>query len=156
MAVKKPLVLGSDGRPQQLQSGDSVGVFETGQISLVADADLIAGAAVYASAAGHVDKARANASGTSRCRGIAQAAIASAASGTVQINGVVTLTTAEWDAVAGTSGGLTYDATYYLSPGTAGLLTGTCPSSVGQYVVIVGVALSTTELDLKIQEPVLL
>lgn len=156
MAVKKPLVVGSDGRPQQLQSGDSIGSIETGQITLTADAALIAGAAVYASAADHVNKARANASGTSRCLGLAAAAISNGATGTIQVNGIVTLSTAEWDALAGTTGGLTYDSTYYLSPSTAGLLTATCPTTVGQLVVIVGVALSTTELNVKISEPILL
>ena len=156
MAVKKPLVMGPDGRPQQLQTGDSLGAIETGQITLEADATVIPGAPVFASAAGHVDAARANASGTSRVIGLAAEGIASAASGQVQTNGVLHLTTAEWDAVAGTTGGLTFDATYYLSPSTAGLLTATCPTTVGQYVVIAGVALSTEDLSIRLSEPILL
>ena len=156
MALKKPLVVGADGRPQQLQSGDSIDAVETGQITLVATATLIAGNAVYADGAGSVDKARANATGTSLCRGLAKEAITAAASGTIQTNGALSLTTGEWDAVAGTTGGLTAGTTYYVSPCTAGLLTATCPTSVGQLVIIVGVALSTTVLDLKIQEPILL
>lgn len=156
MAVKKPLVLGADGRPQQLQSGDSISAVETGQISLTATATLIAGNAVYADGAASVDKARANAGGTSRCIGLAAAAITSAAAGMIQTNGVLTLSTAEWDALCGTTGGLTADTTYYLSAATAGLLTDTCPSTVSQYVVIAGIALSTVDLSIRISEPILL
>lgn len=156
MAVKKPLVMGSDGRPQQLQSGDSITAIETGQLSLVADSALVPGNAIYSSAAGHVDLAKADATGTSKVRGLSLETISSTASGQIQTNGVVTLTTGEWDTVAGTTGGLTYNTTYFLSPGTAGLLTATCPTTVGQLVIIVGVALSTTELDLKPTEPILL
>jgi hypothetical protein len=46
--------------------------------------------------------------------------------------------------------------TYYLSAGTAGLLTATAPSTVGQYVVEIGVALSTTELLIRPRPPILL
>ena len=156
MAIKKPLVLGSDGRPQQLQSGDSIDSVETGQLTVVADDTLIAGSPVYGSAAGHVDKARANASGTSRVLGLTREGIASAASGQIQCNGFMELSTAEWDAAFGTSGGLTVDTTYYLSAATAGLGTATCPSSVGQLVIILGVAVSTEILRLQISEPILL
>lgn len=128
MATKKPLVLGSDGRPQQLQAGDTLGVTsETGQITLTAGSTLIAGSPVYASGADACDKARANAGSTSRVIGLTTAAISSAASGVVQVNGVLALTTTQWDAAFGTTGGLTADATYYLSAATAGLGTGTCP-----------------------------
>lgn len=157
MAVKKPLVLGADGRPQQLQSGDSLGVTsETGQFSMTAGAALIAGQAVYVSGAAAVNKARANAGATTVLQGLAAAAISNGVSGTIQLNGVLTLSTAEWDAVAGTTGGLTPGATYYLSAGTAGLLTATCPTTTGQYVVIAGVALSTVDFDIRISEPILL
>jgi hypothetical protein len=155
MAVRKPLVLVS-GRIQQLQSGDSIGAFETGQVTLTAAATLIAGNAVYASAAATVDKARANATGTSNVIGLATTGITSSATGVIQVNGVLTLTTTEWDAVAGTTGGLTYNTTYFLSAGTAGLLTSTAPSTVGQTVVEIGTALSTTDLAVSIKSYVLL
>lgn len=156
MATKKPLVLGSDGRPQQLQSGDTVGAFETGQIVQTAAVTLIAGNAVYASAADTVSKGIASAIATSVLVGLATTAITAAATGTIQNNGVLVLTTGQWDALVGTTGGLTFNATYYLSPSTAGLLTATCPTTVGQTVVIVGHALSTTELMIDISEPILL
>lgn len=157
MATRKPIVLGADGRFQQLQSADTLGITsETGQLAQTADATLIAGNAVYQSAADHVNKGQANAAGTAFVTGLAVAAITSGQSGLVQYDGVVTLTTAQWDAVAGTTGGLTFNVTYYLDPATAGKLTSACPTTVGQYVVIVGKAISTTELVVKISEPVLL
>lgn len=156
MATKKPLVLGSDGRPQQLQSGDTVAAIETGQVTQTASVTLIAGNAVYSTSADAVSKAIATAVSTSVLVGLATTAISSSATGTIQNNGVLALTTGQWDAVAGTSGGLTFNATYYLSPSTAGLLTVTCPTTVGQTVVIVGHAISTTELVIDISEPILL
>jgi hypothetical protein len=111
---------------------------------------------VYASAAATVDKARANATGTSNVIGLATTGITSSATGVIQVNGVLTLTTTEWDAVAGTTGGLTYNTTYFLSAGTAGLLTSTAPSTVGQTVVEIGTALSTTDLAVSIKSYVLL
>ena len=52
--------------------------------------------------------------------------------------------------------GLTAGATYYLSAATAGAMTVTPPSTVGQYVVRLGKALSTTEFEIRIERPVLL
>lgn len=147
MTSRIPLVLNA-GRIQQLQSGDTLNatVAENNTITLTADATLAAGAPVYASAADHVNKAKADASGTVRVLGLATAAITSGATGGIQTSGIVTLTTSQWDAICGTTGGLTYNVTYYLSAGTAGLLTSTAPSTVGQYVKEVGIAISTTEL----------
>lgn len=157
MATRKPLVIGANGRPQQLQAGDTLGlVSETGQVSQTADATLIAGQAVYQSAADHVNKAKADAAATADCLGLATAAIASGASGIVQYNGVVTLTTAQWDALCGTTGGLTFNTVYFLSPSTAGLLTATVPTTVGQLLVEVGIAISTTELMIRPLRPILL
>jgi hypothetical protein len=157
MAVKKPLVLGSDGRPQQLQAGDTLSVSATGsQLVQTADATLIAGNLIYSSAADHVGKAEANAGATLPCVGISTQAITSAATGTIQYGGIVTLTTAQWDAAFGTSGGLTFGTTYYLSPSTAGLGTVTCPTTTGQYVQIIGIALSSTELLFNPSDPILL
>lgn len=157
MATRKPIVLGSDGRFQQLQAGDTLGISsETGQVEMTATQAVIAGGPVYVDGADSFDLARANATGTSRVIGLAVTGIAGAATGTVQANGVLSLTTAEWDAVFGTAGGLTPNATYYLDPSTAGLGTGTCPTTVGHLVVILGVALSTTEFLIDVSEPVLL
>jgi hypothetical protein len=147
MALRKPLVLVS-GRVQQLQSGDTLNatVVENNSVTQTAAATLIAGQVVYSSAADTVNKAKADAAGTVKAIGLTTAAISSAATGSVQTSGIVTLTTGEWDAAFGTTGGLTFNTTYYLSAATAGLGTSTAPSSVGQYVKEIGIAISTTEL----------
>lgn len=157
MATKKPLVMGSDGRPQQLQSGDTIAnAADTGQVNQTAAAALVAGNAVYTSGADAVNKAQANASGTKDVLGLATAAISSSASGTIQTNGIVALTTTQWDAVAGTTGGLAPNAIYFLDPATAGKITATPPTTAGQYVCEVGRALSTTEFLIDIRSPILL
>lgn len=146
MASRKPLVLVS-GEVQELTSSDTLdaAVSEVDIIARTAAATLIAGQPVYASSGTEVNKADADADATSKCIGLAKAAINSAASGSIQTNGLITLTTGEWDAVCGTSGGLAVGTIYYLSGGTAGLLTSTAPTTTGHYVVPVIKGISTTE-----------
>lgn len=158
MAVRKPLVI-VDGQIQQLQSGDSLDatVSEVDAVAMVnANASpIVIGAPVYSSAAGSADKAQANASGTVEVIGLVRdVSIAAAASGNIQTDGILVASTAQWDAITGGSGGLTYNTVYYLSPTTAGMLTATAPSTAGQYVVRVGRAISTTELEISIAQPI--
>ncbi len=117
---------------------------------------LTIGMPVYAKANGNVDKARANAISTSEVLGLAAATIATTASGGIQTAGTLTATTGEWDAVTGQTGGLTPGSIYYLDPATAGLLTTTAPTTAGQVRLRVGLAHSTTELEIRIGEPILL
>lgn len=162
MANRKPLVIGTDGRPQQLQAGDTLQATVTGgeQQNLTNNnaGAVVIGAPVYIIANDAFDKAQANASGTKEVVGLVAASpsIGTGASGAVQVAGILTLTTAQWDAICGTSGGLTANTTYFLDPATAGKLTSTVPTTVGQYVAEVGRSLSTTELEIKIQQPMLL
>lgn len=118
---------------------------------------MIIGSPVYANAAAGMDLGIANGTSKSTIIGlVADATIASAATGNVAVAGVLSATTAEWDAVAGTVGGLVFNTPYYLSPSTAGRLTATAPTTPGQEVVQVIVALSTTKARIAIQPPVLL
>lgn len=153
MTIRKPLVIAS-GQIQQLQSGDSLQEVE--QIQSITDAIFIAGQVVYASAAGHSDKAKADAASTSKVIGFATAAASSGATVGVQCSGVLALTEGEWDAVVGSTGGLTANTIYYLSGATAGLGTATAPSTVGHRVVQIGKALSTTDMLIDIEPSVLL
>jgi len=158
MALRKPLVMGSSGLPQQLQAGDTLDatVAEVDVITRTSAQALIAGNVVYASSATEVDKARANAVGTSKVIGFAKTAVGAAASVVVQTSGVIALTTGEWDALFGTTGGLTFNTLYFLDPATAGLGTVTPPTTVGQTVVLLGTGLSTTELLIAIEPYILL
>lgn len=62
----------------------------------------------------------------------------------VQLRGTVALTADEWDAVAGTSGGLVASEGYWLD--APGHLASSPPGTSGDFVSMAGVALSATQL----------
>ena len=160
MAVRIPLVVHS-GEIQQLQSGDSINVPYSGAVEITQtnanSGSIVIGQAVYSSSADNVNLAEANASGTSKVIGlVATTSISTTSTGQIAVDGILSATTGQWDAIAGTTGGLTFGTNYYLSPSTAGSLTSTAPSTTGQYIVLIGIAISTTELRLNIQPRILL
>ena len=148
------------GQLQQLQAGDTLIAPIVGAqgISLTNDdvGSHIPGQIVYLDAVDGVKKAKADAVGTTFAFALATVTVSASVSGTYVIDGIITLTTAEWDAIMGTTGGLTFGTIYYLSAATAGLGSATAPSTVGQYVVRIGIAVSTTELSIGIRDPILL
>jgi len=149
MAVQVPVVL-VNGHLQRLQAGDTIsGVAATADdISLVngSGATLDPGAPVYVNVSGQVLPGRANAVGTVNVIGLMAASTASSASGTVRKDGTLTLTTGQWDTVAGTTGGLTPGTEYWLSAATAGRITSTVPTT--GFVLRIGIALSSTDLEI--------
>lgn len=150
MALRKPLVIVS-GQIEQLQSGDTLQApIDSPNVAVLTNDEsgsVVICTPVYIDANDGFKKAKADASGTRYVIGLVyDATIANGVSGQVQVDGVFTATTGQWDAVFGTTGGLTKDTRYYLSAVTAGLATATAPSTVGQYVVLLGTAISTTEL----------
>lgn len=152
MALKKPLVL-NGGQVEQLQSADYISSVDLPQLINGNAGSIVIGAPVYSSANDTVDKAKADAVGTANVIGlVADTSIAAAGTGGIQMDGVLAATTGQWDAVAGTTGGLTKDVIYYLSAATAGILTSTAPSVAGQYVLQVGIAISTTEMKIDIKQ----
>lgn len=84
-----------------------------------------------------------------RVFGLVSASAAPGASLTVQTEGRFQATTDEWDEVTGEQGGLTVAALYYLT--RFGRLTKVRPDS--GVPTQVGFALSTTKMNLRIQEP---
>ena len=156
MATVLPLVI-KNGQIQQLQSGDSLQNIELPQLTNSNAAALVIGTTVYSIGNDTVDKALGSALATSYPIGLMQpTSTATATLGGVQMQGVLAATTAQWDAVAGTTGGLTKNVIYYLSAAVAGSLTSVAPSTPGQYVVQVGQAISTTELKIDIKPSILL
>lgn len=151
MAIQKPLVI-INGQLQQIPAGDTLSAAST-EVDVIGAINanvgsIVIGTPVYVSVAGSVDKASAAASGTKKIFGLVKdVSIAAAASGLIQLDGVLVATTVQWDAVAGTTGGLVANTLYYLSA-TAGLLTATPPAASGNYITQVGLALSTTELEI--------
>jgi hypothetical protein len=158
VGLKKPLVI-TNGQIQQLQSGDTLDAScaEVDVISLTNGnaSAIVIGTPVYSSGAGEVDKAQADAVATVEVLGLAQpVSTAASASGNIQTDGVLSATTAQWDAVAGTTGGLAAGTVYYLDPDTAGKITPTAPTTAGDFVVRIGKAISTTELEISISQPI--
>lgn len=163
MSFKIPLVLNSStGVPEQLQAGDTlniVGFAGADLISLINDTagTTVCGSPVYCDAAGGFKLGKADATGTSKIIGLQfDATILTTASGNIAVGGILTLTTTQWDAAFGTTGGLTFNTDYFLSDATAGDGSTTVPSTVGHLVVRLGRALSTTSLLLQIGQPILL
>ena len=152
MALRKPVVINS-GQLEQLQSGDTLdGLTSENGINVINDnvGAIVIGTPVYAAAADHVDKAKADAIGTVNVVGLMQeTSTASGGTGFMQVTGILDATTVQWDAVVtGGAGGLVFNTIYYLDPSTAGKLTSTAPTTAGQFVKEIGIALSTTEMQL--------
>lgn len=104
------------------------------------DSDTAAGQVIYISGDGHVDLAQANAGSTTTASGIAIQDVASGQTGEYIPVGPVTCET--WSLSPG--------SVYYLSPSVAGGMTTTYPDSSGQFVIILGAAATTTQLNLEI------
>ncbi len=157
MAERKPLVIVS-GQIQQLQSGDTVAGIEVSKVTLGNNnaAAAVICTPVYSDAAAGCDFAQADAIGTSEVIGLVLAEIAIAGSGEIQTDGVMSATTGEWDVVTTETGGLVADTIYWLDPTTAGKLTITAPSADTKLVVRVGKGLSTTQMLIAVQPPILL
>ena len=154
MTARKPLVL-NNGQIQQIQSGDvlDASLVETEQVTLTngeSSDSLLAGQVVYISAASTGKKAKADAAGTKEAFGLVKdASITSGQTGAIVTAGQ--LAVADWTSALG-SATLTAGTIYYLSGTTAGLITATAP--VAGYVVEVGIAISTTVMQLKINRPI--
>jgi hypothetical protein len=160
MALRKPLVQ-VGGQLQQLQSTDTLDAPQSGGDVVSQTNDeagaIVIGTPVYNDANDGVKKAKADASGTKDVIGLVRdTSITNGVAGAIQTSGIIAATTGQWDTALGTSGGLTKGTRYYLSATTAGLGTSTAPSTVGQYVVELGLAISTTELLLSPFRPILL
>ncbi len=144
---------GADGEPGPPGRDGASGVVTAVSLTNNEAGAIVCGAPVYSNAAGGIKKALATTatSGTALCIGLMlDTSVAAGAQGSVAIDGLVTLTTAQWDAVTGQSGGLTFGANYFVDPTTAGKLTTTPPSTVTQYVTMVGSPVSATTMILRL------
>jgi len=146
MAVRKPLVV-VNGQVQQLQSGDVIATYSIVQQTNDESTPLVIGTPVYNDVGDGVKKAKADNASTVELVGLVfDVSAVSGAPVNVLTSGVLKATTAQWDAIFGTTGGLTPKTKYFLSDATAGAGTATAPTANGSYVVEIGRAISTTEL----------
>lgn len=97
-------------------------------------------------ATGLAGLSRGNAAGTAPVAGIAVQAAAIGDPVYLRYSGPVTLTTDQWDAIAGTEGGLVVNDYYYVSSAAAGFLTSTKPSAGGTFATAVGLAIAAGTL----------
>lgn len=104
---------------------------------------------------GAIKRGNATSTALSRILGIVTVGAGLALPATVALRGLVTLTTAQWDAVSGQVGGLTAGALYFLDI-VAGKISAAAPIALGQSVVLLGIATSPTDLDLDPQPAILL
>lgn len=112
---------------------------------------------VYSIGGGLIARAKANTYGTSLVMGlISDAQINVGNTGNIQTTEIITALTSQWDLVTNQVGGLTEGSIYYLDPINAGMITTIPPTVSGQYVQIIGKALSITQLSINIQSLVML
>lgn len=115
---------------------------------------LVEGATVYVKSNGHIDKANAAAASTSTLVGIVESSggIGIGAAGVVRTGGLKTFSsTANVDAVFGTTGGFTPGVLYYVSDATAGKGTSTAPSTSTHLVWLTGLAITATQIQVRSQ-----
>lgn len=114
---------------------------------------VLVGAAVYSSAAGSFNSGSAGSFAAASIIGLIMQTTLVGVSGLIQTNSVYTTDTASWDAIAGTAGGLAFGQYYWLST-TPGHITSSPPTGSGQFVALIGFALSATQMRLMIQPPI--
>jgi hypothetical protein len=120
------------------------------------DENISAGMAVYVkktSTAGHFAKAFAEGTDSALCNIIGLCKADATSGNPAKVVNNTNLTLATWTAVlVGGSATLTVGNTYYVAYGTSeeGLLTDTPPSTVGQYLIPIGKAITTTTMSIEI------
>ena len=149
-------ILGSGTERDPLKTGETSGGPFVGSDVGIGPAHLV-GEPVYTNGSGDQEPAKGDSAATSSVAGIISSFPTFSdptAPFLVQPSGVLTLTTAQWDAVAGTSGGLTPGTVYYLSQTTAGHIITTPAGTPGLVTTQLGQALSATRLLIQIGVPI--
>jgi hypothetical protein len=153
MSKKKPLVI-TNGQIERLQSGDRLDLSNSATKQNNTGNTINIATPVYVSGTVNAIMAQADAQSTVRVAGLAEATTTDGDPLEVVSDGVFVATTGEWDAVTGDSGGLTPGSDYWLSAAAPGTLTTTAPDSTGSFVQRVGHALSATELEIEVGQPI--
>lgn len=111
------------------------------------------GHVIYKKGNGNVAKLVANGSVVPRVAGIVITGSVQSGGAQYRMEGLVDI--ADWSAFTDEgNAGLSEGNFYYVSPSNAGKITASAPTTVGQYVVQVGYAQSSTQLNLLIQPPI--
>lgn len=111
------------------------------------------GHVIYKKSNGNVAKLVANGSVVPRVAGIVLTSTPVNGGAQYRMEGLIDI--ANWSAFTDEgNAGLSEGNFYYVSPSNAGKITASAPTTVGQYVVQVGYAQSSTQLNLLIQPPI--
>jgi len=121
----------------------------------VADSPILAGWVLYIKNTGNADPAQADAAATADAVGVAVAAGGGITPAPVYYRTYGLVELSDWTGAAGAAT-LTPGAVYYLSAATAGMITSTAPTGDGDIVVKIGIAITTTTLNIEIGEGVAL
>ena len=149
--IKKPLVL-TNGQLEQLQAGDTLALFHTLEVVNGEATPALIGVVVYIDSANTIKFAKADSDTTKNAIAMCQNDINPGESGAIQINSLLTLTTAQWDTITGDIGGLTPGSVYYLSNTAAGWITKIAPTT--GYVVKIGIAVSAIDFEILVGTPI--
>ena len=116
---------------------------------------LTKGMPVYISSAGNVTRALAISFAQSLSIGlVTDNSVGIGSPATILNSGIITATTGDWDALTGSVGGLVEGSLYYLGTTFGTLLTTTAPTNTGDFVVVLGIAVSSTQLIINISLPI--
>ena len=130
-------------------ASDSIVILET-------DSTLVPGTPLYITAGAHFEIAQATGQPQTKVVGISTTNTGAGNAATAQTQDILTLTTVEWDAVTGDTGGLTPGSVYYLSL-TLGLITKTPVIPLAPNVRFnsrIGIAISDSKMNLLIRSPI--
>lgn len=115
------------------------------------DSGTVLGSPVYMTNAGHVDLAQANHPLTAAVVGFAAGTFSPMTSAQFIAEGK--LSKADWTPVIGVAS-LQTGKVYFLDPDNPGRMTAVAPTAVGEFVVRLGRAVSTTVFDIEISQPI--
>jgi hypothetical protein len=136
-----------------LQPGDRLDLSQTVHKTNSTGNTLNVAAPVYVQG-GNAKPAQADSQSTVRVAGLVVETADDGNPVEVMSDGVFETDTTSWDFITGQTGGLTEGAPYFLSADTAGKLTLNAPDSHGDFVAPIGTALSLTEFDIEIGQPI--
>lgn len=163
MALRRPIVLGTTGRKELLQSTDTIFLGATNvhgiEFTNTSGSSIAAGTPVYLLNNSVYLADQGAGEPASWVQGLVTSAVGSGSGGVIQMSGVLTLTTGEWDALVGTTGGLTPNSKLWLHLTLAGKLTPVLPpmlTTVNKYLLGVGRAVNATAFEISIASRVLL
>jgi hypothetical protein len=142
-----------NGQIQRLQPGDKIDLNNSVPKNNDTGNTIPIGTPVIASS-GNAILAKADAQSTIRVAGLASETANDNTSFEVLADGIQTATLAEWDVITGETGGLSEGLDYFLSAATEGKLTVNAPDAQGEFVLRIGFALSPTEMEVEIGQPI--